>query len=646
MEKITIKDLYKYSFLSEVNCAPNGKKLLFTHSAANEEYNDYSSRLYCLDVETGKGRPITAKGGEKSAIWLDDNNILFTSAKANKDGKTKYFKMDMEGGEASEAFTIPVKVGSIKKLCEDAFLITTTSKAKEEPKPAEDRAKEGKDFLIFDEIPYWANGQGIRNKLRTNLAIFKKSTGEVKTISDKFTNVVGYTLSEDKSKVLFWGPTFTDKMQVFSELYEHDLASGYTRTLVPANLYAISQAQYFCDKVLFEGSDKKNNSSQDPHLYTVDKAGNISELAFLDGALGTSAGSDMAYGGGSSIKVIGDKIYCLFTSWGNSFLSVLNEKGELTHINETVGAINCFDIANDTAYCVAFRDFNPQEIYSINLKDGSEKRISTFSEEYVNTHEVIKPEYFVFTCKEGHELEGFVIKPANYDPAKKYPGILSMHGGPKAAFGMLFHHEMQCMAHLGYFVFYTNPRGSSGRGDAFSTLVGKLGETDYNDFMEFTDEVVKRYPALDENRIGICGGSYGGFMCNWMIGNTDRFKAAASQRSISNYLSKCLTTDIGYYHNLSQVGASPWDKPEKMWHHSPLKYVQNAKTPTIFIQSDEDYRCWMSDPIMMFTHLRQQGIPSKIALFHGENHELSRSGKPHNRVNRLIEICDWFDKYL
>ena len=177
-------------------------------------------------------------------------------------------------------------------------------------------------------------------------------------------------------------------------------------------------------------------------------------------------------------------------------------------------------------------------------------------------------------------------------------------------------------------------------------MTENLGKIDYEDFMDFTDEVIRRYPDLDEKRIGICGGSYGGFMCNWMIGHTDRYAAAASQRSISNYLTKSLCTDIGFNHNMAQLGTDPWQGFDTVWATSPLKYAPNAVTPTLFIQSDEDYRCWMSDAVQMFNALQLNGTPTRMTLFHGENHELSRSGKPKNRLRRLQEIGDWFEKYL
>ena len=164
--------------------------------------------------------------------------------------------------------------------------------------------------------------------------------------------------------------------------------------------------------------------------------------------------------------------------------------------------------------------------------------------------------------------------------------------------------------------------------------------------MAVTDEVLKRYPQVDEKHLGVMGGSYGGFMTNWVIGNTTRFAAACSQRSISNWVSKCMTTDIGYYFNMDQIKADPWNSPEKMWQHSPLKYANMAKTPTLFIQSDEDYRCWMGDAIQMFSALKYFGVEARLCLFHGENHELSRSGKPKHRIRRMTEMMEWFEKYL
>ena len=205
---------------------------------------------------------------------------------------------------------------------------------------------------------------------------------------------------------------------------------------------------------------------------------------------------------------------------------------------------------------------------------------------------------------------------------------------------------MQVWASEGYFVMFTNIRGSDGRGDAFADIRGKYGEDDFVNLMDFVDEVLKQYPAIDETRLCETGGSYGGFMTNWIIGHTDRFCACASQRSISNWLSFTYLSDIGFYFGTDQNGTDDMIKDyQKLWEHSPLKYADNVKTPTLFIHSDQDYRCPMPEGMQMMQALAERGVDTRLVLFHGENHELSRSGKPSHRIRRLSEITGWFRKY-
>ncbi len=236
--------------------------------------------------------------------------------------------------------------------------------------------------------------------------------------------------------------------------------------------------------------------------------------------------------------------------------------------------------------------------------------------------------------------------PVDFDKNKKYPTLLSIHGGPKTEFSNIFHHEHQVFANDGYIIIYTNPHGSSGNGVKYSDIRGKYGTIDYEDLMNFTDLAIKKYPQIDENNMGVYGGSYGGFMTNWIVSHTNRFKAANSQRSISNWTSFYGVSDIGYYFVPDQTGANPWDNLEKMWEQSPIKHAKNVKTPTMFIHSDEDYRCPLEQGLQMYTRIKENGVDTKMYIFHGENHELSRSGKPKARIKRIEKIKEWFDGYL
>lgn len=238
------------------------------------------------------------------------------------------------------------------------------------------------------------------------------------------------------------------------------------------------------------------------------------------------------------------------------------------------------------------------------------------------------------------------MKPVGYEEGKQYPAILDIHGGPRTVYGTVFYHEMQVWANQGYFVFFINPRGSDGRGNGFADINGKYGTIDYEDLMKFTDVVLERYPAIDQQRVGVTGGSYGGFMTNWIIGHTNRFKAAASQRSIANWISFAHTSDIGEFFTKDQQQADTWESVEELWWHSPLKYANQVTTPTLFIHSNEDYRCPYSEGLQMYSALVEHGVEARLCMFKGENHELSRSGKPRHRVKRLEEITNWMQQHL
>jgi len=648
MKNVVYNDLYQFNFLSDVVISPDGAHAVFTKSNAKEDKNGYVSELWLMDTATGAHKRLTTGGDERSAFWLDNSTVAFSTGRdKNPDKKcATWFKIAIDGGEAEKYLEIEEKISSIKVLGEDKYLVVSSQNCEGKPEEKPNQALEGRDLYVFDEIPFWFNGQGVKNKIRSTIMLYDAGTKEFTRISPQYLSAGGVQLSPDKKLIAYSGTEYTDVMPRESGLYLHNLETGETKTIVPQSDASVGSPYFMGDK-LFYTATTFEFSGRNPRYFIYDIAtGETKQLPFCDASPHGGVGTDCTYGGGNGMKYAGGKLYFGHTVWGNAHLVRMDEEGNIEKVCTTPGTFTSFDIFGDTVLMTAMRGVDLIEVWSLNLATGEEKQLTHFNSEYMKEHIVVEPEYFTFTNSAGYELEGYVLKPAGYEPGKKYPGILEMHGGPKAVFGGIFHHEMQCFANQGYFVFFTNPRGSDGRGEEFANITENLGYIDFDDFMEFTDEVLKRYPDIDESKVGICGGSYGGFMCNWMIGHTDRFAAAASQRSISNYLTKSLCTDIGYSHNMAQLGTDPWHDFDTVWEHSPLKCAPNAKTPTLFIQADEDYRCWMSDAISMFTALKMNGVDSRIALFHGENHELSRSGKPHNRISRLTEIGDWFEKYL
>jgi len=243
------------------------------------------------------------------------------------------------------------------------------------------------------------------------------------------------------------------------------------------------------------------------------------------------------------------------------------------------------------------------------------------------------------------EVEGWIMKPQR-GGSGPLPTVVEIHGGPRTAYGHCFMLEFQLLTAAGHTVVFTNPRGSTGYGEDFAAKIPtNYGDRDYKDIMEAVDHVVKAGIA-DERRLGVTGGSYGGYMTNWVVGHTDRFKAAVTQRSISNWYSFFGTSDIGYCFAEEEVGGVPWDNLQHYKEESPITYVENIKTPLLVIHSDEDYRCPIEQGEQLFVALKKLRKETMMVRFPGENHELSRSGKPRHRIERLNHIVNWFKKYL
>ena len=659
MKNLELRSFLEYKFLSNLDFNPNGRKIAFSVSESDIEKNLYKHFIYTLDTDTNEIKKLTHRGKEKNSLWLDNDTILFSSDRNEeikekiKNGETwsVFYALDTKnGGEAYEYMTLPFDVTEIKIIDNDNFIFTATfdnnslninNLTGEEKEKAIKLYNENKDYEILDEIPFWSNGVGFVNKKRNRLYHYDKSQNKTTEISGIFSNIEFFNVKDNK--VVFGGRTYENKQPTTAELWSYDLATKKLETIIKDGLYDISYANFIEDNIVCALSDMKDFGINENHkLYLIDKDKNINLLFEHDTWLSCTVGSDCRLGGGKSFKIIDNKLFFLSTMADSVYLNSIDTKGKHQVLCSEDGSIDFFDIANNKIYYVGMRNYGLQEIYI--LENSSSKKISSFNGKIFENYEISRPEIFDFTTN-GDITKGFVIYPINYDKNKKYPAILDIHGGPKTAYGNIFYHEMQVWANMGYFVIFTNPHGSDGYGNIFADIRGKYGTVDYEDLMNFVDYVVEKYP-IDKNRLGVTGGSYGGYMTNWIIGHTDRFKCAVSQRSISNWISKFGTTDIGYYFNADQNQATPWINHDKLWWHSPVKYADKAKTPTLFIHSEEDYRCWLAEGLQMFTALKYHGVDARLCMFRGENHELSRSGKPKHRIKRLEEITNWFEKYL
>ncbi|SHE88324.1 Dipeptidyl aminopeptidase/acylaminoacyl peptidase [Tissierella praeacuta DSM 18095] len=661
MENLKLDDFTKYKFLSCIRFSPNGKNLGFILHRMDTEENKYLSNIYIYNEEKKSEFKLTSLDEESSFIWKDNNTILFPAIRNKKDKERKdefttYYEININGGEANKSFEIPLKINSLEILDENNLLITAAfdpnlpnikNLSGEEKEKAIKNMEESRDYEVLDEIPFWSNGTGFTNKKRNRLYIYNLRDKILTPITDEFTEVESFKLNKDKSKILIVASSYMDKMQLKSDLHLYNIKEDKLEKLTHEDVFSYFSADFLENKIIFTGHNMKSYGvNENPNFYLMNLDGTnahkISKDDF-DYSIWNSVGSDCRYGSSKSIIVDGEHLYFITTELNNSYINRINKNGDIEKLTTNNGSIDGFDVLNGNIKFIGLRGLRLQELYS--LEEKKEVQLTKFNEWVINEKKLSTPEHLSFEV-DGVTIDGWIMKPVDFDKNKKYPGILDIHGGPKTVYGEVFYHEMQYWANEGYTVFFCNPRGSDGKGNEFADIRGKYGTIDYDDLMKFTDLILEKYPFIDRERIGVTGGSYGGFMTNWIIGHTKRFRAAASQRSISNWISKFGTTDIGYYFVDDQQAATPWSDVEKLWFHSPMKYADKVVTPTLFIHSEEDYRCWLPEGIQMFTSLKYHGVDSRLIMFRGENHELSRSGKPNHRIKRLEEITNWFNKYL
>jgi dipeptidyl aminopeptidase/acylaminoacyl peptidase len=310
--------------------------------------------------------------------------------------------------------------------------------------------------------------------------------------------------------------------------------------------------------------------------------------------------------------------------------------------------IDSFTLSQDYSI-IAFNAMTNQKPHELYIYDNNMSRLSKFNDRLFKSIEIIEPLHFTFKNRMGRIVDGWIIKPVGFDLNTKYPCILEMHGGPRSIYGDGIFQEFQLLAAEGYSVIYTNPRGSAGYEEQYAQAVMRhYGEVDYEDFMDFTDEAIKRFPWIDQTRLGLTGGSYGGYTTNWIITQTQRFKAAVTFRSICNWVSKFGVSDIGFMQPMSISGRKTYWKEDliEQMKHSPLYYVGEVKTPCLIIHSEQDYRCPMDQAEQWFTALQLNGVPTELIRFPDENHELSRSGKPKHREERFQHMLRWFREHL
>ena len=651
---ISPEDLFNFRWVDHVRLSRDGERVAYQVGWADGEARQNRSRVVVrrlLDAE-----PVDATGGtqrDHSPEWSPDGRKLaFVSRVGAAD---QVFVLDFDAGSpARQVTSLPEGAGHPswspdgRRIAFMGTVLGDPDGVVDDPRPPEgrDQLRRAPVARIVRRLDYKHDGIGYVDGRHHHVFVVEAGGGDARQLTSGAWDVAGFDWSPDGTRIVVAGNAEPNSdLQRELNLYIVDLEGRRQRL---GGGFELSSPIWSPrgDLIAFiapNGLDVGLNE----RLWVVPVSGGGPRCltSNLDLALGDGVITDMRSGHDTRVcwSEEGDRVY--FVASGPGVTSVYSVDLDGNSRLEVGGQrrIYDFDLAHGAiAFCAA----DPSTPGELRLLTGGAEAALSDLNPWLRDRYVAQPEQHYFTAPDGWKLEGWVLKPADFDPGRLYPAVMEIHGGPHGQYGWAFFHELQVLAGMGYVVFYMNPRGSDGYGELFRrAVVRDWGGKDYVDLMTSLDQLIERTGYIDVSRIGVGGGSYGGYMTNWIVGQTNRFSAAVSMRSISNLVSEYAQHDIVLWGAL-ELGPPPWPDMDELWRRSPMRYVQNVQTPLLLTAGEMDLRCAMSQSEEMFGALRLLGKTVELVRFPEETHDLSRNGRPDRRVERLRRICAWYERFL
>ena len=683
---ITEKDLFDFVWIANPQLSPDGGRVALTRVTVDEKKTGYETSIWIV-ASNGKEGPIRMTNGKHDAQprWSPDGKHLVFVRGGEKDetGKPRPAQLallSLAGGEACIITDLP-KGAANPVWSPDgkhiAFLSTTTQEdiekrksEKSATKPGDSKAPENEresDVHVISRAIYRDNDEGYLDpKRHSHIWVL-----EIPTASDEMPKPMQLTSGNFDEGQLVWAPNDGSRIYFLTrhieepyyelpstDIYSAPSAGGSAEKLTTVPM-GIRDMVLSPDgrKMAFHGSiTQPVRSYSQPDLWVMDVAHDAQPknlTANYDFDMGSSVFGDNAAPRGGH----GRSLY--WSSDGRSLFDTIEKQGRtpIVRVDAQTGAITqltggdqaVLDFSvSPQGYAVVALVSTPVmigDLFSV-ASDGSQTRITDFNGKLWSQLNLTAPEEINYSSFDGKRIQGWIQKPPDFDPQKKYPLILDIHGGPHAAYGWVFDHEFQWMAAKGYVVLYVNPRGSTSYGQEFGNIIQyHYPGDDYKDLMIGVDELLKR-GYIDKKKLGVTGGSGGGVLTNWTITQTDRFAAAVSQRDISNWASWWYTADFTLFQP-NWFKGPPFEDPQDYNDRSAITFVKNIHTPVLFVLGESDYRTPQdSGGEQLFRALKYLKRPTAMVVFPRETHELSRSGEPWHRIERLEHIVGWFDKWM
>jgi acylaminoacyl-peptidase len=637
------EDLARLVLVSNPSASPDGSRALFVVSRPNLDQNRYDSSIWLYDGRSYY--PLTSGPGDTCPVWSPDGSTMAFVRAVRQEGQPPQTSIMVmrPGYEPYALFTWPFGASAVSWSPTGGSIAFLARRPLAE---GEWKDYSKREALVVERLPPFFNGEGYIFDRPRNIYLVDSRGGAPRRLTSHALDVSDFSWSPDGRGIAYVKQMDELKAQ-YDELRLVNVETGEDVQLL--SKVSIASVAWSPDgrrvALLMHRFERGLSSHYRLYLYDV-KTGELTKVETgLDRNLLNGVNSE-ARGPSCSkpLQLSGSWAYFQVSDAGRAWLYRASADGKVEPMLRPEDAVvDEFSVAGDSVYFTQMNESEPSELYVLRGQSG--RKITDFNSGLLRQLSLTRAVKAKAKAKDGAELDFWVLMPK--EVKGRAPWVLYIHGGPKTSYGYGFMVAFHVLASAGIAVVYGNPRGSDGYSEDFADIRGRWGTVDYEDLMTIADEAARQFPQLDPGRAGVAGGSYGGFMTNWVITHTSRFKAAMTERSCVEFYSDWGTSDIGWYFDEDQLMAQPpWKSADQYLKASPLTYIEGATTPTLIMHALEDYRCPVSQALQLFTALKYLGVEVKLALFPGENHDLTRSGRPKVRVEYLKLMLDWFRSHL
>lgn len=665
LRSITAEDLYRFSIPSGMRLSPDGRHIVYAVERVERKTEKKYSNLWIAPTEGGQAKQFTfGEQGDSNPCWSPDGSqIAFLSNRKNKEKPAQVYLIPFIGGEAHPLCEMDGEINSLEWSPNGRRLLLSVRKLDAETverQKDEQKKKLGVVSRRYERLFYKLDGYGYLPQERQHLWTVDARTGKVKQLTDHAVyDEYSPAWSPDSQWIAFCSNRSIDPDQTpdRADVFVIPAAGGEMRRIeTPVGDKGSLSFSPDGKWLAYYGTEGEGQWYKNTCLWIVPVDGSTAPrnlTVAYDLHIASSTINDMGQPDVTlpTWNINGQRIYFPVTLYGGSQLQSIDLNGSQPRVEIGPGGVaGNFSFDRQQRRIAYFYGtlYDPVQFHVCELASGqkTDRQLTRLNRNLLDGIDLGQVEEAWIKGPAGNDLQGWIIKPPGFDPAKKYPSILEIHGGPLTQYGNFFMHEFYFLAGQGYVVHFSNPRGGRGYGEQHAGAIwGRWGTVDYDDLMAWTDYVASQ-PYIDPERMGVTGGSYGGYMTVWIIGHTRRFKAAVAARCVSNFVSMWGSSDLNWTFQQAVNDKAPFEDVLAHWERSPIKYIGNARTPTLVIHNEFDLRCPIEQGEQVFVALKRLGVEAEMVRFPDEFHGLSRNGRTDRRIARLKHILRWFDKYL